>query len=599
MKPDTLPKLFRSQAQHRKSHVALREKDLGIWNEINWDDYYVHVRNVCLGLVVMGLEKGNKVSILSENNRQWLYADLAIQSVRALTVGVYSTNPPEQVRYTVEHSESRFIIVEDQEQADKVLEVSGHLPHLEKIIVIDMKGLRHYDSPLLMSFDQLEELGKNHHQTHPQLFEKMIDSTEPSDLAVIIYTSGTTGPPKGALLSQMNMMGMTESVLRVMPISENDVVVSYLPLCHAAERIFSILIPIKSGCIVNFAESINTVQEALREIAPTLFMGVPRIWEKMQSSIVMKIRDATFLKRLTYRLCMPIGVKITEKKLAKESVSLVEKVLYQIAYLCLYRSLRHYLGLSKARITISGAAPVSSELLKFFHAMRLNIREGYGQTEISGICCIHHLDDVKIGTVGKPIPGVEIRIADDGEIMEKGPGIFQGYFKDDAGTTKVIADGWLASGDVGRIDEDGHLVITDRKKDILVTAGGKNIAPSEQENSLKFSPYINEAIVIGDGRKYLSALIQIDFDNVSKWAQENKIAFTTFNSLVQEKSVYELIQKEVEASNEKFASVENIRKFVLFDKELDHDDDELTATMKVRRKAIEVKYADLIKKLYN
>jgi len=380
--------------------------------------------------------------------------------------------------------------------------------------------------------------------------------------------------------------------------TEKDSVVSYLPLCHAAERIFSILIPIKKGCIVNFSESINTVQEALREIGPTLFMGVPRIWEKMQSSIIIKIQDATFLKRLAYKAFMPVGIKVTEKKLRKEDVGLYWKTLYWVAYFCLYRSLRHFLGLSRSRITISGAAPVSPEILKFFHAMRLFIREGYGQTEISGISCIHHFDDVKIGTVGKPVPGVELKIAEDGEILEKGPGVFQGYFKDPEGTARIFSDGWLCSGDVGRLDEDGHVVITDRKKDILVTAGGKNIAPSEQENSLKFSPYINEAIVIGDKRPFLSALIQVEFENVGKWAQDNKIPFTTFKSLAQNKQVYELIQAEVEKSNKKFASVENIRKFVLLEKELDHDDEELTATMKVRRKAIEEKYKDLIDRIY-
>ncbi|MBW2347389.1 MAG: AMP-binding protein [Deltaproteobacteria bacterium] len=510
----------------------------------------------------------------------------------------FPTNPPEQVKYIVGHSESRFIIVEDQEQADKVLEVAGELPFLEKIIVIDMKGMRHYESSLLMSFDGLEEIGAGYHRENPDMFENMIRCTDPSDPAVLIYTSGTTGPPKGAILSHRNMLAMVDSVLQVMPVNDNDSVVSYLPLCHAAERIFSILIPLKSGCIVNFSESINTVQEALREIGPTLFMGVPRIWEKMQSSIVIKIQDATLLKRLAYRVFMPVGIRITEKRLAKEKIGPVLMGLYWLSYLIIYRSLRRFLGLSRARITISGAAPVSPELLKFFHAMRLFIREGYGQTEISGICCIHHLEDVKIGTVGKPIPGVELKIADDGEILEKGPGVFQGYFKDPEGTASIFSNGWLCSGDVGRLDEDGHLVITDRKKDILVTAGGKNIAPSEQENSLKFSPYINEAIVIGDGRKFLSALIQIEFENVAKWAQDRKIPYTTFKSLARNRQVYELIQKEVEKSNKKFASVENIRKFVLLEKELDHDDEELTATMKVRRQAIEEKYRDLIETIY-
>jgi len=538
------------------------------------------------------------VAILSENNQQWLYANLAIQSARAVMVGVYPTNPPEQVKYVVGHSESRFVVVEDQEQADKVLEVQEHLPNLEKIIVIDMKGMRRYGNNKLISFESVERLGSSVHEENPDLFENMILKTQPSDSAVIVYTSGTTGPPKGAIISQQNIVSMIDSVLQVVPVTSKDSVVSYLPLNHLAEQIFSILIPLKTGTLVNFAESINTVQESLREIAPTIFMGVPRIWEKMHSSLHIKIQDATWLKRKAFHVFMPIGIRITERRLARQQVGMADRLLYWLAYLILYRSLRRFLGLSQTRITISGAAPVSPEILKAFHAMGVKIREAYGQSEMSGITFIHHFDDVKIGTVGRPIPGVDFRIEEDGEILEKGPGVFLGYFKDPEGTAKIMRDGWLCSGDIGRIDEDGHLIITDRKKDIIITAGGKNIAPSEIENDLKFSPYIKEAIVIGEGKKFLSALIQIEFENVAKWAQERKIPFTTFKSLVGNKEVYELIGKEVEQTNTKHARVENIRKFVLLEKELDHDDEELTATMKVRRKAIETKYADLINTIY-
>lgn len=595
---DTLPKLFLSQVRRFGERVALREKEFGIWREISWNEYLRHVRNFSLGLVKLGLKKQDTVSILSENNQQWLYADMAVQSAGAITVGVYPTNPPEQVRYVVGHSLSRFVVVGDQEQADKALEVQNDLPNLLKIIAVDVKGMRRYQSDILISFEEVEKIGEAYHKERPELFEEMIQSTREDDPAVIIYTSGTTGPPKGAILNQRNMMCMIDSVIQVMPVTEKDSLVSYLPLCHAAERIFSILIPMKSGAVVNFAESINTVQDSLREIAPTIFMGVPRIWERMQSSIVIKIQDAAFLKRTIYKLLMPVGIRMTAKRLAKQQLGVGDKLLHWIAYLCLYMSLRRFLGLSRARITISGAAPISPDVLMYFHAMGLNIREGYGQTEMSGITFIHHFDDVKIGTVGKPIPGVEFKIAEDGEILEKGPGVFQGYFRDPEGSAKIFRDGWLCSGDVGRVDEDGHVAITDRKKDILITAGGKNIAPSEIENHLKFSPYIKEAIVIGDGRKFLSALIQIEFENVAKWAQDRKISFTTFKTLAQNGEVYQLIRNEVENTNTKFARVENIRKFVLLEKELDHDDEELTATMKVRRKAIEEKYRDLIDSIY-
>ncbi len=598
MRTDTLPTLFLSQALDLGPRVALREKRLGIWEEITWTRYYEHVRNFSLGLTRLGLTPGDAVAILSENNQQWLYADLAVQAARAVTVGVYSTNPPEQVKYVLGHSDSRFVVVEDQEQADKVLDVKDDLPRLDKIIVVDMKGMRRYRSPALMSFQEVEEIGQAVHDEYPNLFEDMVSGTQSSDAAVIVYTSGTTGPPKGAILSQRNIVSMIDSVLQVVPVTSKDSVVSYLPLNHMAERIFSILIPLKTGAVVNFAESINTIQESLREIAPTIFMGVPRIWEKMHSSLYIKIQDATWLKRVAFKLLMPAGMKITEKKLNKQPIGPSDRILSWLAYIVIYRSLRRFFGLSRARITISGAAPVSPEVLKVFHSLGLRIREGYGQSEMSGITFIHHFDDVKIGTVGKPIPGVEFRIEPDGELVERGPGVFVGYFKDPEGTEKILRDGWLYSGDVGRIDEDGHLVITDRKKDIIITAGGKNIAPSEIENDLKFSPYIKEAIVIGEAKKFLSALIQIEFDNVAKWAQDKKIAFTTFKSLAKNKEVYELISKEVENTNTRFSRVENVRKFVLLEKELDHDDEELTATMKVRRKTIESKYKDIIDAIY-
>jgi long-chain acyl-CoA synthetase len=598
MELKTFPAIFQDKVKRFGNRVALREKEFGIWRNISWTEYYEHVKHFCLGLISLGLEKGDRVSVLSENCQQWLYADLAIQSAGAITVGVYPTNPAAQVKYIIGHSESKFVVVEDQEQADKVLEVKEHLPCLQKAIVIDMKGLRYYNDPLLISFEEVENLGKELDIREPQLFEFHLKSCKPQDIAVIIYTSGTTGPPKGAMLSQHNMVNMVSSVLKVMPLTEKDSMVSYLPLCHAAERIFSILIPLMTGCVVNFAESLDTVQQSLIEIGPTLFMGVPRIWEKMHSSIVIKMKDATPLKRLVYHFLIPIGMKVCEKRLAKQPIPIWFLALNKMAHLFLYRGLKGFLGLSKARITISGAAPISPNILKFYHGIGLKIREGYGQTEISGISFIHHFDDVKIGTVGKPVPGVEFYLAEDGEIVQKSESIFQGYFKDSEGTQKIYKDGWLWSGDIGEVDEDGHLRIVDRSKDIIVTAGGKNIAPSEVENSLKFSPYIKEAIVIGEGKKFLSALIQIEYDNVSKWAQDNKIPFTTFKSLAQNPEVYELIRKEVDKTNDQFARVENIRKFTLLEKELDHDDEELTATLKVRRKIVEKKYKNLIDTIY-
>ncbi|MDY7030927.1 MAG: AMP-binding protein [Thermodesulfobacteriota bacterium] len=598
MREDTLPTLFQSRVLKYGDRVALRDKNYGIWDEISWNQYNDHIKNFCLGLIHLGLERDDKVSIIGENCPEWLYADLAVQTAGAISVGVYPTNPPHQVKYILEHSESKFVVVEDQEQLDKVLEIKNELPLLQKAIVIDMKGLRKYTDPIIMSFEEVEELGNELHKKKSDFYQGLLNETNPEDVALMVYTSGTTGPPKGAMLTHQNIINMIKSFVLICPIYETDEVVSYLPLCHIAERVFSVVVPLYTGCTVNFAENVNTVQDALKEIYPTVFLGVPRIWEKMHSNIIIKMQDATYFKRLLYKLCIPIGYRVVELRMAKKRVNFMWKVLYMLAYLFMYRALKFELGLLRTRIAASGAAPISPEILKYFHAIGMKVIEAYGMTEGTGIATVTRVNDIKLGTVGIPIPGVEIKIAEDGEILERSDLIFAGYFKDPQATETIKRDGWLHTGDVGCIDKDGHLRIEDRKKAIIITSGGKNIAPSEMENRLKFSPYINEAVVIGDGRKYLTALIQIEYENVAKWAQDNNIAYTTFKSLAQSPEVYDLIFKEVQKANKEFASVETIKKFTLLDKELDHDDDELTATLKVRRKAIDEKFGDAIETMY-
>jgi long-chain acyl-CoA synthetase len=596
--PETFPSLLARNRQRYGERIALREKDLGIWQEVSWSQYYDHVKFFCLGLLSLGLRKGEKVAILGDNCREWLYADLATQSLGGVAVGIYPTNPPNQVEYILSHSDSVIVVVKDQEQTDKVLEVKDRLPKLKKIIVIDMKGLRHYRDPDVIPFGSVEDLGKKRSEEKPQLFEDLILQTKSEDIALMVYTSGTTGPPKGAMLTHKNLISLATSFSKVFDMGYEDQVVSYLPLCHIAERLMSVILALHVGYVVNFAESIDTVQESIYEIAPTLFVGVPRIWEKMHASISIRMKDASYFKRLAYRFWMPVGRKIVDRDLEGKRNHMGWRLLYWIGYLCLYRNIMDKLGLLKTRVAISGAAPIAPEILKFFCGLGLKINEVYGQTEVSGVSHIHHARDKKIGSVGKPLPGVEFKLEDDGEIMSRSKMLFAGYYKDAEATDRACGDGWMHSGDVGVLDEEGYLYITDRKKDIIITAGGKNIAPSEIENRLKFSPYINEAIVIGDGKPYLTALIQIEFDTVSKWAQDHKIAYTTFKSLAQNPEVYELIKAEVEEANRDFARVEAIRKYRLLDKELDHDDEELTATMKVRRKTIEEKFGDVIESMY-
>jgi len=599
MEPDTLPKLLARNRILYSYRVALREKDLGIWQRTTWQEYWCHVRDFALGLKELGLSRGDKLSILGDNCREWLYADLATQSSAAITVGIYPTDVPTQVKYILENSQSTFVVAKDQEQVDKVLEIKGSVPNLKKIVVVDMKGLRRYQDPMIISFKDVEAMGAQISERGPELFEEMVQSTRSEDPAIIVYTSGTTGQPKGAMISHINMIAMIRGLSQILDFLHTDSFVSALPLCHIAERMFSLIFPMWAGCTVNFAESVATLQEDLGEISPTAFLNVPRIWEKMHSNIMIRMQDAVFFKRWIFRAMLPIGVKVSEFKLKKRRVPMLWQVLYGLAYLALFRPLRNQLGLLNARIFVSGAAPLSPDLMKFYHALGVPVRECYGMTEMSGISCMPPNDEIKIGGVGKPIPGVEIRIADDGEILQRGHSVFLGYYGNPEATREIMKDGWLYTGDVGELDSDGHLKITDRKKDIIITAGGKNIAPSELENSLKFSPYIKEAIVIGDRRKFVSCLIQIEPETVSHWAQNNRIAYTNYKSLATRPEVKRLIEGEVEKANTNFAQVERIKKFVILDKELDQDDEELTATMKVKRANIEKKFRDLIEAMYS
>jgi long-chain acyl-CoA synthetase len=582
----TLPKLLVRNAARYGDRVALREKDLGIWKRISF----------ALGLRELGLKAGDKVSILGDNCPEWLYADLATQASAAITVGIYPTDVAVQVRFILDNSNSSFVVCKDQEQVDKVLEVEESLPALKKIIVIDMKGLRKYAHPKIMSFVQVEEVGRK--AKTPELFDRMVEATRPDDVAILVYTSGTTGAPKGAMISHRNMISMIHGLAEVLPFNDTDSFVSALPLCHIAERMFSLIFPLYAGCTVNFAESVYTLQEDLREISPTAFLSVPRIWEKMHSGIAIKIKDALFIKRWIFNAMIPVGKRVAAARLEGQQVSLLWRLLDLLGYFLLFRSLRNKLGLLNARILVSGAAPLAPDLQLFYHSIGLPVRESFGMTEASGICSMPASNSIRTGAVGKPIPGIEVKIAEDGEILLRGEPVFQGYYQAPEATANAFENGWLRTGDVGYIDETGQLHIVDRKKDIIITAGGKNVSPSEIENKLKFSPYIKEAIVIGDRRRYLVALIQLETDNVADWAQEKGIAFTTYKSLAEHTEVRELVQGEVDRVNTQLARVETIKKFTVLSKELDHDDDELTATMKVRRSIIEKKFKDLIESMY-
>ena len=597
-KPNTtFPKLLMEKAATYQDRVAMREKYKGIWQEISWRTYLEKVRHFGLGLSELGMQKGDHASILGENCPEWLYADLAIQSLSGASVGIYPTNSEEQVKYILDHSRSRFVIVEDQEQVDKILAVKKNLPLLKKIIVIDMKGFRHYEDPMIISFRDVVELGGKADQKDPGRFERFVRETRAEDVAFLIYTSGTTGPPKGCMIPHQNCIYNNMGLQGLFHFTDRDNLLSYLPLCHILERVLSMCAHLINGYTINFAESIDTVQVNIQEISPTVFAAVPRILEKLYSNVEIKLEDTTLFKRWMYQLWEPVGRRSSKYIMARKRLPVILHLLYGLGYLWSFRKVRDRLGLNRCRLLMSGGAPIAPEVLEFYDSIGVHTIQMWAQTEsCAGGTGPHHI--TKPGSVGEPIKSLEMRLAEDGEILIKEDSVFAGYYRDPEATREVLKDGWLHTGDVGRFDEDGHLYIIDRKKDIIITSGGKNISPSEIENKMKCSPYIKEAVVIGDGMKYLTALILIEYDNVGNWAQNNKIPYTNYKSLAQNPAIYELIKYEIEGVNENLAQVETIKKFKILEKELDQDDEELTATQKVKRKVIAKRFEKEIRGLY-
>ncbi len=596
----TLPVILRERCRSAPDHVAMREKRLGIWREHTWAELFDRVRAFGLGLVALGIEPGDRVAIHSEDRPEWLIAEYGTIAVGGASVGIYPTNPAAEVQYILAHSGARVVVAEDQEQVDKALAVADRCPSLRHIVVIDPKGLRGYSDPRLLRWEDVERLGREVAERDGARFDRLIDERRPDEVAMIVYTSGTTGPPKGAMLTEVNLTTSVDLARALWQATPEDRVCSYLPLCHVAEKIFTVFLPLASGASANFAESIDTVTANLREVEPTIFLGVPRIWEKMAAGVQIRMQDADPLKRLVFRVWLAMGHRLARVWIASGGrYPFPWSALYRLGWLCLYGPLQRKLGLARCRIAVSGAAPISPDLLRFFHAIGIHIREAWGQTECAGAASLTPADDVRIGSVGRPVPGLEVRIAEDGEILVRGPLVFRGYFNDEEATRRTLdPDGWLHTGDVGRIDEHGHVHITDRKKDIMVTAGGKNIAPSLIENMLKSSPYVREAIVIGDRRSYVTALIGIERDAVGDWATRREIPFTTYRDLTERPEVVELIADEVRRVNRDLASVEQIKRFRLLPKELDHEDGELTATQKVKRAILQDRFRDLVDGLY-
>ncbi|MDD5333278.1 MAG: AMP-binding protein [Rhodoferax sp.] len=592
----TLPQMLRERARTQPGHIAIRQKDFGIWKPVRWEGYYRRACCFGLGLRALGLPAGGHVGVISENRLEWVLAQMGAGLVGAVTVGVYPTSPSLEVAYVVSHADIEIMVCEDQEQTDKVLAALDQLPRLRKIVTMETKGLRSFAPEarqLIATFDEVEKLGAAN--ADMALIDDILTRQTLDDVALMIYTSGSTGKPKGAVISYRNIRGVVPGIVERLGLSSATSHLSYLPLCHVAEQMLSTFVPIYIGSQVNFGESIRTVQEDLREVAPSMFLGVPRIWEKMHAAISIKLQETGGLRRALFQTAWAACQGLAEKPRAAWTV--LDKLAYCVSYWSVFRALQNFIGLRKVQVALTGAAPIPPDVVRFFRVLGVPLVEVYGLTESTGMVTGHRRDQVIVGTVGLPTLGVEYRIGADGELLLRGDMVFVGYYKNPEATAGSIRNGWLHTGDVVR-EEGGQLRIVDRLKDIMITAGGKNLTPSEIENTMKGSPFIKECIVVAEGRKFVGALVQIDYEVVGKWAEARRIPFTHFRSLAEHPQVRELVDADIAKGNARLASVSQIRKFHLLTKELDHDDGEVTATMKVRRSSIYKTYAEEIEALY-
>ncbi len=605
----TVSLMVREWAHSTPDAVAMRDKDFGIWQERTWSDLWEEIVVTAHGLLALGMQRGDVVSIHSEDRPEWVIVDLAAVAIRAMSTGLYPTNPMAEVQYLVNDSGAKIHLAEDQEQVDKVVEAGPDaFPNVKTIIYLEPRGLRSYDDDRLMFWDDFKELGREHRKEHPGAVAATMAEAQPDDIVTLVYTSGTTGPPKGAMLSNENATFAIETIILAedrtadgkMP-GPHDMVLTYLPLGHIAERIMSTWTMCSSGVMLNFAESIETVQVNLQEIQPTLFFAVPRIWEKIHATIVIKLNDATFMKRFVNGLAYRLAAYIGRSRVKNEgNYTIGARLAYWVGNPLMFRALKERVGLRQCRWAGTSAAPIAPEVIEFFMGFGVPMVELYGMTENAAVATLNFYGRNKVGTVGEPYPGIGLRLDEKtGEIQTKHDGNFLGYWNKPEATAETFTDdGWLMTGDVGVWVDGTHLKIIDRIKHIIITSGGKNISPSEIENSLKTSPFIKEAMVIGDGRKFLTALIAIEYDVVGNWALSKRIPYTTYRDLSEKPEVIELTQGIVNETNEKFARVEQIKKFRMIPKELDHEDGELTATQKIKRKTMEDGFSDLITDMY-
>jgi len=596
---DTIAKSFLRAAETRGDRPAIREKTFGIWQPTSWREWLGISKEVAYALHAIGFMPGDVASIIANAVPGWVYADMGILCAGGVSSGIYPTDAASQVEYLVNDSRTKVIFAEDEEQLDKILACRARCPSLQRIIVFDMEGLRGFSDDMVMSLDEFRALGRNHMVGNEALWQQMLDSRSADDLAILVYTSGTTGPPKGAMHANRSVTHQMRHANDFIPAREDEDRLIFLPLCHVAERIGGYYISVALGSVMNFAESPETVPDNLREVQPTVFLAVPRIWEKFYSAITIALKDDTPFQQWVYRRAIGIGYRMVDCRIEVRAPPLSLRLANRIAYRLVFRNIRRMIGLDRCRIAFTGAAPIAPELIRWYLALGIDMHELYGQTENCGVATMMPAERIKLGSVGKAVSWGEVALSPEGEILIRGDFLFMGYLNQPEKTAETIdARGWLHTGDVGTIDNEGFVRITDRMKDIIITSGGKNVTPSEIENQLKFSPYISDAVVIGDKRPYLTCLVMIDQENVEKFAQDHDIPFTNYASLCRATEIQDLIWGEIEGVNGNFARVETIKRFYLIERQLTPEDEELTPTMKLKRNFVNKRYAAEIDAMY-
>ncbi len=595
---DTVAKMFWQGVQARGPKTILRQKELGIWKAMSWSLLGETAREIGLGLVALGFMPGEVAAILSNTKREWVCVDLGVLGAAGVVNGIYPTDAPTQVEYLLADSRSMYVFVEDDEQLDKVLAVRGNLPLLRKVIVFDMDGLDDLQDEAIMSLDDLRSTGRAYYASHPEQWDLRINLRKPSDLAILVYTSGTTGRPKGAMISHANILATVAAYQARFPQSDADERICFLPLCHIAERVGGQYHAIYSGAVLNFVENPDTVPENVQEIAPTVFVAVPRVWEKFYSGVLIRVREATGIQQWAYQRAIDLGLLRAKKIEEGKPVPIWLEALFRVASVLVLSNVRKAIGVDRARILVTGAAPISPDLVRWYLALGLEMVEVWGQTECCGAVTANQIGKVRPGSIGVCLEPTEVKLSAASELLVRGPGVFMGYLNQPDLSAETIVDGWLHTGDIGRVDSEGNFYSSERMKDIIITAGGKNITPTEIENQLKVSPYITDAVVIGDKRPFLSALVMIDHENVEQYAQERAIPFSNYASLCRRPEIIALIQAEVNKVNQHFARVEQIKQFRLIETKLTAEDEELTPTMKLKRSLVNKKYESLIASMY-